>query len=139
MKQDKTTGQSKCENYCYYYLHQNGDLIYMDKNSLEDDFDVSDLVLTWWKIDLKNRADIYHLLIRARILGAHTNRIYELVNKWGITNADAENFVKYVGLVFALQGSKYIIRPKDDKDYAPGRGNTMFEALCDFYKKAVSK
>ena len=37
-KQDTVTGQKHGENYCYYYLHTNGDLIHKSRH-----FDISDL------------------------------------------------------------------------------------------------
>ena len=66
MKQDTVTGQSHGENYCYYYLHTNGDLIHKSKHSDPLDFEESDLVKKWWAIDLENRLAFIIDLVRSQ-------------------------------------------------------------------------
>lgn len=78
----------------YYYLHINGDLL--GKNPVaynNDDFAENPFVKEFWLVDTENRADAWILVIEALALGARTERIKELANKWGLTAKDLKEFI----------------------------------------------
>ncbi len=142
MKRDLTTGQNESDDFCYYYLHENNELIHKTKHYDTLGFEESDFVKCWWKINLDSRLDAYNMLIRARMLGAKESRIQDLIKHWGITNDDAPNYVKAVGLEWKMDGSAFCVHAPDflnlQQDNA-GFGDTLFDAICEFYKAALSE
>lgn len=74
----------------YYYLHTNGALIYK-RFEPEDD---SPFVRRVWAFDTRNRAHAWLIVIEAKAMGADPERIEELAIKWGLTDEDAQEFVK---------------------------------------------
>ena len=69
----------------YYYLHQNGDLIFKPSMPyLLEDFRKSDLVVRWWPFHSDDRNQVKRILEEAKALGARVERIEELAGKWGI-------------------------------------------------------
>ena len=141
MKRDINTGKNHGENFCYYYLHTNGDLIHKSKHADISDFEESDFVKSWWVIDLDNRADVYNMLIRASMLGIRKERLDELTNKWKITDNDTENYVKRVGLIWKMDGNAFCVHSPNftnlQEDNA-GFGDTLFSAVCDFMTQEVN-
>jgi len=77
----------------YYYLHENGNLIY---KRLEPD--PSDFVRKVWPIYLDARDSAWLLAIEALALGTNWERIEELATKWGLTDDDAKELVKHATL-----------------------------------------
>jgi len=141
MKQDTATGINRGDNYCYYYLHENGDLIHKTRHADTLDFEESPFVKKWWILDLENRMDAYNMLIAAVIFGANPERIKELASKWKITNEDAVNYLQRVGLNHDVDGSCFFVKPPDFIDMMQsiyGVGDSLFEAICDFYTKAIN-
>lgn len=140
MKRDTATGQNHGENYCYYYLHTNGDLIHKSKHADVSDFEESTFVKKWWLIDLENRLDTYNMLIHASMLGIRNERFKELVSKWGITDEDAVKYCDRVGLTQKMDGNSFCVQGKDfinTQESNQGFGDTLFEAICEFMKEAV--
>ncbi len=142
MKQDTITGRNHGENYCYYYLHTNGDLIHKSKHCDVSDFEESSFVKKWWLIDLDDRVDIYNMLIHASMLGIKKERLKELVNRWNITDDDATHYCKSTKLTFKMDGSAYCVHGDNFtnlEECTIGFGNTLFEAICEFMKLEVMK
>lgn len=143
MKQDTVTGQNHGENYCYYYLHTNGDLIHKGKHCDISDFEESDFVKKWWLVDLENRLDAYNMLIHASMLGIRKERLNELVNKWKITDEDAVNYCDKVGLTHQIDGSSFCVYGSDfinPQESNQGFSDTSrFEAICNFMEQEVNK
>ena len=146
-KQDPSTGRTiksevKEGNWCYYYLHENGELIHKRNTYDTSDFEDSDLVLKWWRVDLSNRADAYNFLIAAKIFGANQSRINELIKHWDIANEDAENYCKIFGLVYNIDGNQYVVHGEDFanlQESTAGFGDTLFEAITDFYVTSINQ
>jgi len=145
-KQDTTTGIDHGENYCYYYLHENGDLIHKRKhlqlkiNQIMD-FEESPFVKRFWILDLDRRLDLYHFLIAASMLGARKERIAELVLHWNITDDDAAEYCSRTGLCYENTGTQFAVHAPDSIDlhrYLHGYGISLFEAVCDFYSNRVT-
>lgn len=77
-------------SFGWYYLHENGDLIYKrDQPEIES----GGFVKMVWSFDTTKRAHAWMICIEALALGARRDRIIELAEKWGLTDCDAEKFV----------------------------------------------
>ena len=76
----------------YYYLHQNGQLIF--KNYLFDpaDFD-SPFVKKWWRINTENRKDAWNVLLEGLACGADLENVKRLANKWGCNRKDLVEYL----------------------------------------------
>lgn len=69
----------------YYYLHQNGDLIFKPSMPhLLEDFRESDLVVRWWPFYKDNQKQAELILKQAWESGASLERLAELAEKWHI-------------------------------------------------------
>lgn len=141
MKQDTSTGKGHGDNYCYYYLHSNGELIHKSKHFDPVDFEDSTFVVKWWIIDLDNRIDAYNMLIAASIFGAKKTRIIDLAEHWGITNEDVPNYLIRVGLIWEMDGAAFCVKPKDFENVQIsqiGFGDSLMEATIQFYTVSVN-
>jgi hypothetical protein len=132
-KQDKTTGNTPSENYHYIYLHENGELIGKSKHANPMDFEESDFVKKWWKMDLEWRGDAYNFLIGAKLKGGNPDTIAKWINDWKITNEDTVNYLNWVNLNWRLENEIYYVWEieQDEK----GESNTLFDALYDYVVK----
>lgn len=74
----------------WYYLHTNGALIH---KRTDPGADGSDFVRRVWRLDTSNRETAWTLLLEALALGARTNRVAELAEKWGCDSRDLTEFV----------------------------------------------
>ena len=140
-KQDTVTGQNHGANYCYYYLHANGDLIHKSKHCDISDFEESPFVKKWWIVDLEDRVDVYNMLIHASMLGIRKERLEGLIEHWGITNEDAPNYLKRMGLMYRMDGDSYCVHGNNFinlQESNAGFGDTLFEAICEFMKEEVN-
>ena len=75
----------------WYYLHTNGELIHKRTDPGEDR---SDFVRRVWPCDLTDRANAWTILTEALALGARTERIRELAEKWSCDSKDLVEFVR---------------------------------------------
>ncbi|GAB1376848.1 hypothetical protein MASR1M48_17000 [Lactococcus petauri] len=126
----------------FYYLHTNGDLIWkvnMD-NGQEADFRESDFVVTYWGIDLKDRQCYWTFLVEALAAGAKKERVFELANKNGCNNEDAQMYAKALDLSILPDGNAMGAMRKNDYETSNiqespcGFGDTSLEALAEFAK-----
>ncbi len=121
----------------YYYLHQNKDLIYKpwDEGRRLDLMD-SDLVLAFWSVDL-SRLNAWDILIEALSLGAKKDRVFELANKWGCTDLDADIYADKSGVKFNMDGDSWCATRADFQNITEspcGFGHTKLEAMADLCK-----
>ena len=118
----------------YYYLHTNGDLIHKRFRP-----DPSDFVVKIWDIDITDRGNAWTLVIDAARLGARQSRIDELVEKWGLTNEDAEEYAKVVGFTIGKDGHQFFVHQTkgfvDIQESQTGFGDTVFNAFVDYAKQ----
>jgi hypothetical protein len=135
MKRDYNTGSNCGSNYCYYYLHVNGELLEKDRSYNPDSFEESDFVRCWWKISLDSRLDAYKMLIRAHTLGASETCIQNLVDKWRINDEECAFYILKDGLKFDKKGMLWSVYANDQQ--FGGLGDTLFKAVCAFYDLAV--
>lgn len=120
----------------YYYLHQNGSLIYK-KLKPEDD---SPFVIKIWGLDLSERGDAWLICIEALALGANKSRIDELAEKWGLTDEDAQEFADRAGLKLFKDGSAWCATFSDFENIQEsqcGFGDTALEALAELAKPGL--
>jgi hypothetical protein len=74
----------------WYYLHSNGDLIF---KQTQPEIEPGGFVRRVWPIDTTDRVHAWVLCIESLAMGANRERIDELVAKWGLTDADAQQFL----------------------------------------------
>jgi len=127
----------------YYYLHTNGDLIHKNASVVDSDgassyFD-SDFVKQWWAMDDENRLDAWNLCIFALEAGANRKRVDELIEKWSLTDKDAETYCERVELSLDMDGSAFCVHAIEGftniQECPCGFADTAFNAICDFYSQ----
>lgn len=144
-KQDTNTGNNiqASDNWCYYYLHENGDLIHKSYYANPSDFEDSDFVKKWWKVNMSKRIDVYNFLIAASMFGANKCRVDELIWKWHITDHDCEHYIDRVGLTWLMDGNAWCVHAPDFIDLqnstAGFSSESLFYAIVDFYKNLLDK
>ena len=125
----------------YYYLHTNGELIHKNACAVDSDgassyFD-SDFVKSYWSMDDESRLDAWNLCIFALEAGANRKRIDELIDKWSLTDEDAESYCERVGLSLGMDGNAFCVHKEDGFTNAQecpcGFGDSAFDAICEFY------
>ncbi|GAG54003.1 unnamed protein product [marine sediment metagenome] len=120
----------------YYYLHTDGDLIY--KNALIVDSDPayfdSPFVKKYWFFDSEQRFDAWHICIEALALGAKKKRVFELKEKWGLTDEDGKKFAEVAKLKIFKDGDKFCAAFDDFIDIPEsqcGFGDTALETFAE--------
>lgn len=71
----------------YYYLHENGSLIYKRFGDPAD-FEESPFVRAYWPIDTSSRLSAWRIILEGLAQGASVERVRELAAKWGCDNKD---------------------------------------------------
>jgi len=74
----------------YYYLHENGDLIW---KVYRPEQEPGGFVRRVWPVDTSDRSDAWKIILESLALGANIERVEELAEKWG---CDARDFVEYM-------------------------------------------
>ena len=121
----------------WYYLHENGDLIYKPSPDAIIDIRDSDLALCSWPLDKSNRKTAWEILVEAKALGASKQRIDELAEKWHCNDEDADMFAKVTGVELKLDGNAWCAHRKDfiDLQSSPaGFGENKLDAMSDLAK-----
>ena len=128
----------------YYYLHENGDLIwkrYLDGGQVAD-FRESPFVKMFWPLDLENRYDAWRTLVEAMAMKADTARIKELAEKWRCDDEDAKHFANCFGVDLYMDGDKWCAVRADFNDLATspaGFGDTCLEAMAELLNECGFK
>lgn len=122
----------------WYYLHENGELIYKkDPDAIEDIRD-SDLCIAAWAWD-GQRSTAWSVLVEALALDANKQKVEELAIKWKCDNEDAVNYAKYMGLDIGMDGDAFFARSLNafvDLQQSPcGFGENYLAAFADFAKQ----
>jgi len=92
----------------WYYLHQNGDLIY--KRELGDtaaDIRESDFARGLWPMDPEDRAGAWRICVEALASGARKERVMELAEKWKCNETDAPHYASYLGGDIYMDGNQW--------------------------------
>ncbi|HED3890501.1 TPA: hypothetical protein R4229_002908 [Morganella morganii] len=117
----------------WYYLHENGDLIYKPGSDSIADIRDSDFAKCSWPLDQHDRKSAWDLLVEASALGANKERINELAEKWKCNDDDADNYAGVIGLHIKADGSSWCAHLMDfiDLQESPaGFGETKLEAMA---------
>lgn len=128
----------------WYYLHQNGCLIYkrnLGEGSMPEPS--SPFVRRIWPIDISERALAWFIAIEAGALGVKKERIQELAQKWGLTDEDAEEFASHTGQFKIFKdGDTWCATFKDFTDLQEsqcGFGKTALEAFIELAKPGLEE
>lgn len=122
----------------YYYLHENGDLIYKpyDEGRVAD-FRESPFVKAFWPVNFEDRETAWSLLVESRAGGARDTRVAELAAYWKCTDEDAQVYAERVGAKLERDGAKWCATPPGFVDLVvskAGFGDTCLEALAALAK-----
>lgn len=122
----------------WYYLHENGDLIYKrELGETAADIRESPFARAMWPIDRSDRAGAWRILVEGLAAGANRGRVFDLAGKWRCDDEDAKVYADRLGIVVQRDGDAWFLHRKDFINIAEspaGFGRTMLEALADLAK-----
>ena len=125
----------------HYYLHsETGDLIFKREGFPPDPS--SPFVKKIWPVDPSDRGNAWVIAIEALALGANKERVRELAEKWGLTDADAEIFAEKAKLKLFQDGSQWCAGFEDFvnvQESQVGFGDTALDALADLSRQGLSE
>lgn len=117
----------------WYYLHENGDLIYKrDLPGADADIRESPFAVMLWPIDPKDRSCAWQFLVEASAAGANKERVKELAEKWGCNDGDAQHYAAHIDAELFMDGNQWCATGGDftDLQNSPaGFGDTALDAL----------
>jgi hypothetical protein len=116
----------------WYYLHENGSLIYKSGADACADIRDSDLARGLWPLDPTDRAGAWRIVIEAGAAGVKPERIAELADKWRCEDRDAGHYAEYVGAHLFTDGADWCATKNDFENLQEspaGFGKTAREAL----------
>jgi len=123
----------------YYYLHQNGDLIF--KRELGDtvaDLRESDFVRAFWPVDPEDREGAWRIVVEATALGARPDRVAGLAAQWGCNDQDACAYANRVGTRLRRDGDQWCATRRDFQNLQEspaGFGPSGLEAMANLAKQ----
>lgn len=118
----------------WYYLHQNGDLIYKPSPDAIVDIRDSDFAVCSWPVDVSSRKLAWEMLVEAVALGAHESRISELAKKWNCDDEDADMFASVIGVDLEIDGNQWCAHRTDFvnlQESPAGFGESKLMAMAD--------
>lgn len=117
----------------WYYLHQNGDLIYKPSPDAIVDIRDSDFAVCSWPLDVSSRKTAWDILVESLALGANKERVNELAGKWNCNDDDADKYAEVVGVTIELDGNAWCAHANnfvDLQESPAGFGDTKLEAMA---------
>jgi hypothetical protein len=122
----------------WYYLHENGDLIYKrELGGTVADLRESSFVKGIWPFDPSDRAGAWNILVEGLASGARAERVRELAERWGCDDADAVHYADYVTATLYPDGAAICATPfwfTDLQESPAGFGDDALEALAELCK-----
>lgn len=118
----------------WYYLHQNGDLIYKPSPDAIVDIRESDFAVCSWPVDVSSRKLAWEMLVESLALGARESRISELAEKWNCDDEDADMFASAIGVDLEIDGNQSCAHRSDfvNLEESPaGFGESKLLAMAD--------
>ena len=85
----------------YYYLHENGSLIYKPGSESVMDIRDSDFARALWPMDPSNRAGAWAILVEGAAAGASIEDVRRLAERWGCDDKDGLVYANVVGVSVA--------------------------------------
>lgn len=123
----------------WYYLHQNGDLIYKrELGETAADIRESPFAIALWPVDPADRGGAWNILIEALAAGARKERIIELAKRWDCTNEDAKIYAEHYDVLLSMDGTAFCATKKDFvnlQESPAGFGDSYLEAMADLCKQ----
>lgn len=122
----------------WYYLHVNGELIYKNDSAAIVDIRDSNFCRVAWPCDPSDREGAWNILVESLALGAKKERVLELADKWGCSDADADVYAERVGCLLVLDGNAWCANRKDFvnlQESPAGFGDTKLEAMAALCKE----
>jgi hypothetical protein len=117
----------------WYYLHENGDLIFKYE---KPEVEAGGFVKHVWDVDPEDRGGAYTILLEAIALGAKLERVEELAKKWGMTDDDCLIGAAYFGMLLMKDGKRWAVRYADSQDrFGIANGETAFSAMCELARR----
>jgi len=122
----------------YFYLHANGDLIWKRFRP-----EPSPFVRRIWAVSSGDpRTNAWLIAVEALALGAPKERIFELKEKWGLSDDEAQEFAKKFDLRLYLDGDQWCATRNDFvnlQESDAGFGPTALEALSELVKALLKE
>ena len=121
----------------WYYLHENGSLIYKSGDDACADIRDSDFARGLWPVDPEDRASAWRIVIEAGAAGAKPERVADLAQQWGCDDRDAGHYAEYVGAHLFMDGADWCATRKDFanlQESPAGFGKTAREAMTALAK-----
>jgi hypothetical protein len=113
----------------YYYLHENGAVIYKRAApGVVSDFENSTLVKCWWPVEPSDRRGAWRILIESCARGASPDAVARLAHNWLCDDDDAAEYARREGIELHDDAGEYVAT----LDGCEGRGAhalTAFVAL----------
>lgn len=122
----------------WYYLHENGSLLYKPGSDAAADIRDSDLARGMWPFDPIRRVSVWNLLTEAGAAGASPARITELAAKWGCNDQDAARYAEHIGANVYMDGNAWCATRTDFdnlQESPAGFGATALQALSALAKE----
>lgn len=124
-------------NAGWYYLHENGSLIYKRGDDACADIRDSDLALGLWPLDPTDRAGAWRIVVEAGAAGANPARVADLAQQWGCDDRDAGRYAEHIGAHLFMDGNAWCATKNDFvnlQESPAGFGKVAREALTDLCK-----
>jgi hypothetical protein len=121
----------------WYYLHENGELIYKPRADAACDIRDSNLALTMWPMDPSDRAGAWAILVEGLALGARPSRVSELADTWHCNDIDADRYADHVGVSLKKDGDSWCATGpgfENLQESPAGFGDTKLEAMASLAK-----
>ena len=118
----------------WYYLHENGSLIYKPGDDAAGDIRDSDFARGMWPIDPEDRATAWRIVVEAGAAGADPERVAELASKWSCTDRDGGHYADRIGARVYMDGNAWCATRSDFENLQEspaGFGASVVEALTE--------
>ena len=116
----------------WYYLHENGALLYKPNPDACGDIRESPFARGLWPMDPADRAGAWRIVVEAGAAGADPKRITELAALWQCNDHDAQNYAAHIGARLYMDGNAWCATKGDFENLQEspaGFGDSALEAL----------
>ena len=121
----------------WYYLHENGALIYKPSVDACADIRDSDFARGLWPMDPEDRAGAWRIVVEAGAAGANPERVADLARQWSCDDRDAAHYASHIGAKLSMDGTDWCATRADFQNIQEspcGFGKTAREALTELAK-----
>lgn len=121
----------------WYYLHENGSLIYKTGDEAAADIRESDFARGMWPFNPIDRAGAWRIVVEAGAASANPERVSELATLWKCDDADAKHYAEHIGARLYMDGNAWCATRGDFENLQEspaGFGETARGALTELAK-----